>query len=215
MSVRAKMRCTWIREGQVGCTITLDAVYEGTNELQQISENAIFGDATPSGSLTLVVPQDRADKFKRDEEYYIDMDPQDPARGRPTDAIMHWGGYLAFRADQNTNYPDSPIEFRYVFDGVGGGLSVHVKNPTAIKWMDENGEVLLSIKLARGRKSDEEIAMREKLLADQERTLHQYYPQYAENHRRNGGEPESLQEYVARNTQIYRQRLAWSRGEEA
>lgn len=164
MTVRAKMTCNSGSTGD-GVWLRFGAVFEGSAELQKISENAIFGDATPSGMLTL----DAADfggPFQNGEDYYVDLRSTEPTtpvllkrRLRlayftpPADRDLHGNGIMAF--------------FRWIStEPRNAQLEMGIRNPAAIEALDTWAEPWMSITLATGRKSDVEIALRRKALAE-------------------------------------------------
>lgn len=77
MSVIAKMQChqnTGVAdvEKQTSATIKLGAVWEGTTEKQQASENAIFGKWSPWGSFEMGIQNPAAAEFfKPGKKYYV------------------------------------------------------------------------------------------------------------------------------------------------
>lgn len=90
MAVRAKMQCHGnVGEAKMGekaqdgdynvgasmAQISLGAVYENLDyAAKQQSENAIFGMATPSGSVSLSIANPAAaDFFKPGKKYYVDF----------------------------------------------------------------------------------------------------------------------------------------------
>lgn len=163
MSVRAKMQCTSIIPGQRGNCLYLSAVWEGSEALQKISENAIFGDATPSGGLQLVSDALRTTDWTPNEEYYIDLlsfDPAEQAKVRTVPMVMV-SARLVYRSALDPNMPSMPISFRWAIDEStwSGQLDMSIKNPGAIAWLDEHERIELSVRLARGRRSDAEIAV--------------------------------------------------------
>lgn len=157
--IRCKMQAHK-EAGAIGSNISLNAVFEGSIELQKMSENSLFGDATPNGTCQL--GHDAFDKIEEGEEYYIDMDPEYlPAV--PYMVAQYW----VRKAYRSQPYGDV-VAFR--FAEIGGralNLQISVKNPAAIEALDWANEFHLRVSLARGgRRSDEEIALREKMLAD-------------------------------------------------
>lgn len=210
MSVKAKFYCQHVQPGVVGAVYSFQAVFEGSTELQRISENAMFGDATPNGWMDLSMKE--AGQFVKDEEYFVHVDAitDVPHRG-----IAWCAARLAFRADDNPNYPDSLIEFRYTFAGIEGSLKMGVRNPAAIQWLDDHEEVWVSIGLARGRRSDAEIALLEKQLEELipmwRSGVNNQYARYERE--RLGIESETVDEYVARSSAPLRRRIAIARGE--
>jgi hypothetical protein len=54
------------------CKVSFGAVWEGSTEKQQASENAVFGKWTPSGSISLSLANPAAaDFFKPGKKYYV------------------------------------------------------------------------------------------------------------------------------------------------
>jgi hypothetical protein len=54
------------------CAVSFGAVWEGTTEKQQASENAIFGKWTPSGSIHLRLANPAAvEFFEYGKKYYV------------------------------------------------------------------------------------------------------------------------------------------------
>lgn len=88
MSVRAKWVCNKKTEvahkssyGKQAWQIEFGVVYEGTAEdsLPATQENRIFGDATPSGTITMFICNPEAAKqFTAGECYYSDFSPAGP-----------------------------------------------------------------------------------------------------------------------------------------
>lgn len=155
----------WGDRGHKGASAGFNAVWEGSAELQKVSENAVFGDSTPSGSLELFgdIP---LEKLEHNEEYYIDL-VADENRGSAPSIMALWMN-LVYQSKVNPNLPDNPINFTYApaDSSFGGTLRMAVKNPDAVLWMEGNPKVVVTVRLARGRRSDAEIAVREGMIAD-------------------------------------------------
>lgn len=138
--------------------VSLAGVYEGSRELQTISENAIFGRATPAawGSLG----PDAAALMTVDE-YYLDLFPEGQGAG---DYILTRTLTRTFTAPCG----EIPrIQYRYAaMEGDPVSLELIVANPAANATMADLVDVCMGVKLARGRRSDEEIALRQQLLDD-------------------------------------------------
>jgi hypothetical protein len=77
MHVVAKFQChqnsgTADPEASKSAHIKLGAVWEGTTEKQQASENAIFGKASPWGSIEIgIMNPPAAEFFKTGKKYYV------------------------------------------------------------------------------------------------------------------------------------------------
>jgi hypothetical protein len=77
MSVIAKFQChdnsgVADPEKQSTARIKLGAVWEGTTEAQQQSENAIFGKWSPSGAIEIsIMNPPAAEFFKAGKKYYV------------------------------------------------------------------------------------------------------------------------------------------------
>ena len=113
------VRCKMTAQRQNGAAgsirLWFNAVYEGSSELQKISENAIFGDASPSGSAHIDGSQEILGRFDHDEEYYIDFREGGGTKigdGAP-DVLLVVDMKRSFRSAPNPNFPDHN-EFRYV-----------------------------------------------------------------------------------------------------
>lgn len=157
--IRAKMYCS--SAANAGRPFTsLTAVYEGSSALQKISENAIFGDATPNGSLRL----DTADygRLANQEEYYIDLQATEPKHAGLLKRRMR----QTFRSDYDQS--ETPlVQFRFVStEPQDANLELGIRNPAAVEYLDCHRDLWLTIVLASGRKSDEEIALRQAALAE-------------------------------------------------
>jgi hypothetical protein len=81
MSVVAKFQCHDVLKSNpaiygaaVQCAdkVRLGPVWEGSNEKQALSENAIFGKATPSGEIWMTIcNQPASDFFQPGKKYYV------------------------------------------------------------------------------------------------------------------------------------------------
>jgi hypothetical protein len=159
-NVRAKMTCFMGIADQP--YMRFGAVYEGSKELQGISENAIFGDATPSGSLQLD-PADYSNRFTNGEDYYIDLSLIEPREG----VLLKRKMRLSYVTPEADRCPDCMVQFRYISTEVyNAHLEMCIRNPVAIEALVSHAELWLSIQVASGRRSDAEIALREKALAE-------------------------------------------------
>lgn len=71
MQVRAKFRCDSVTQYQYASEVKLSAVY-GT-----AGDNADFADATPGGTLTMMISKGRpaADVFTPGSEFYLTFTP--------------------------------------------------------------------------------------------------------------------------------------------
>lgn len=187
MTVRCKMTASSVI-GRVGKAVNFNAVYEGSTELQGLSENAIFGNASPSGYMTIVGDVD-APFFREPtqdydpragDEFYIDLD----RRGDETahDALFQVAVIKAFESKPNPNFPDNPTEFRYVnIDGpISVSFGISVKNPVAIEMMQKIGIGVLTVRSALCRRSDKEIALHKANYDAQVQRLKQDYPDWDE-----------------------------------
>lgn len=87
MKVRAKFYVTmkletpvWTKDGYTGrhTQVKLSPVFEsgGEDGTNKVTENHIFGKATPSGEITMgIANQAAADAFETGKSYYIDFVP--------------------------------------------------------------------------------------------------------------------------------------------
>lgn len=159
-------------KGQVGACLFLNAVYEGSPELQKISENSIFGDATPNGSVTLQCDTVLIEPFEHGEEYYVEFHDPDVNIAYGLNAIMVMPVEKHFRSEDNPNFPSS-IQYRLtpIVPGVGGSISMTICNPPAIAFLDEVSHPIMVIRKAVGRRSDAEIAIRERMLEEAKAAL--------------------------------------------
>jgi len=155
------MRAWYVAEGAVGHNVNMSAVYEGTPELQKISENAIYGDATPSGELHLQGID--IGRVEQQEEYYVDLIPG-LNKAAPPESIFAVHVTKVFRSP-----PAKPGEEQYYvpqfrFNGMtnlaNATLYMSVRNPSAIAMLDAEDTYLLTIRKAVGRRPEEEIILR-------------------------------------------------------
>jgi hypothetical protein len=207
MIVRAKMSLQNSSRGEKGTEVFLGAVYEGSNELQQVSENAIFGEATPSGSLSLHGDFSEF-PFRRGEdgecpEFYIDLVPS--GRTQPGGSfILAVPVRMAFYS--GPSYQGSTISsFRYVSDGpISVNLYLGIANPDAVKSLAQMDQARMVIRLCDGRRSAAEIAVLEKMLADETAAAKQGVPSWCKD--------TTPEEWLERCTHSTRRKLARARG---
>jgi hypothetical protein len=219
------MVCSSVTTGKVGRQVYMSAVYEGSTELQLISENAIFGDATPCGNLRLT--GDVPNPFAEGEEYYLDL-------FAPTEQWQRDGAQLelqaqkVFRSAVDPNFPTGHVTFRFALGfegGVAGELDMAIANPAAVEALDDSRYFRFVVRLARYRASDKEIDIRAGLLADAEAYYGKEWDkpepskstwQYAA-WRKISGAPDAAQctreEYIAHYTRDLRRKLAIAKGE--
>lgn len=165
--IRAKFVCNWLQDGAGSLrTLNLSAVYEGNADLQRLTENAIFGEATPSGFLSLSGPG--LGDFETGEEYYLDLVRPDVSVIAER-YIVSLPIKLAYR---NVNLPGENAQYRFVqhhsLTVREAVLTMGVNNPAAIQTLDAHMEWRLCICKAVGRRSDAEIELRKKALAEAE-----------------------------------------------
>jgi len=160
MSIRSKMHPGWAQRGANGAIINFSAVYEGDGRLQAISENSIYGDATPCGNVD-IAGEFPVEQFKTgyDNWYFVDLvqaDQEPNAR-----AILRFPVTLAYRSEPN----GGAVAFRYAIQGELRGMVVqHIKNPGAIEWLDGREMLICEIIPHYGRASEAEIAVRQQML---------------------------------------------------
>ena len=209
MNVRAKMSANNAYRGQRGAEAYFSAVYEGSAELQKISENSMFGDATPSGNLSLI-GDFAPEQFQQNPgtyeapEFYIDLIPPGSDAG---DFVLKVPVRKAF---QSVQYQATSITaFRFVSDGaLQANLYLGIINPKAVGALDAIDHADMVIRVCDGRRSEAEIAVLEKMLAQEIKNAEIH----GENARyRNDGE--SLEHYVERFTRSTRRKLARAKGE--
>jgi hypothetical protein len=202
------MTANSITRGAKGAEVYFSAVYEGSAELQKISENSVFGDATPNGQLNLVGdfpceiyrPVDGGNA----REFYIDLEPQG---GDASDFVLKVPVRKAFQSEP-TQYQSTMVTFRYVSDGaVLANLSLSIANPKAIGMLDPLDRADMIIRICDGRRSAAEIAVLEQMLANDEANA------------RTNGVPSyyqkdfTLEQWIERATAHNRRRLALAKGE--
>lgn len=190
--VRAKMNCSSAVAGKIGKICEFDAVYEGSPELQKISENAIFGDATPSGQMTII--GGGLTFIEKGDEYYIDLYPMghvdEPKQCYRENVLKIFRSGI--RPD--TNEPWQPVQFR--FNGARGGAQISlymaIANPAAVAFLDDSDGFAIVVHRASGRRSDEEIALRQKMVDDARADLEKLDPANKDAWRKT-----SLESYIA------------------
>lgn len=175
--VRAKMQAQ-LMKGQHGHKLWFNAVWEGSMELQGVSENAIFGNSSPSGSLTLDAPMfpEVVARFVNHEEYFVDLFPSVEESDRweghdKNKRIISVAVRKTYRSEFNPSWAEHPITFRLVSLGYAPSdvvvqFEISITNPRAIEALDQYDQPYLAVRLARGRRSDAEIALRQKMLDD-------------------------------------------------
>ena len=218
MPVRCKMSPQGaVDRGAKGAQLCLGAVYEGSDDLMRVSENAIFGNSTPTGNLQLH-GDFPVEKFSQSwhEEYYVDMhEPGDIAALMGSDYLITFPARKFYQSQPAThNANESPcVTFRYAPLGdVSGCLWLGIKNPAAVEWLDSRENLVIGIKLARGRRSDAEIALREKQLEDGIKASKAYWEKNKDHYLRN--DPSATEEkHVFAQTEHYRRKLELARGE--
>lgn len=161
MTVRAKMTLSNVEEGSVGFGLHFGAVYEGSNELQAMSENAIFGKATPMGTAVLF----GRDCIAAGDEFYFDfLAPDDVANGSP---LILADVRKTFRGWYNRDQPNQLDRFNFAVTSAhcSGSIQLSIANAVASEYFDRNQIFQLAITRAGGtRRSDAEIALRRDML---------------------------------------------------
>lgn len=170
MIVRCKMTCQANKRGMIGGHVQLNAVYEGSSELQKLSENSIFGDATPNGNMDLSGLA--TERFIDGEEYYIDFLGAGELPETSGDETAAFRMRKIFRSQFDPNWPNH-ASFRFAVEDSsrGGSGYLQIVNPEAVAELDKHDIFNVKIHPAVGRRSDAEIAFLEKKL---EETLHLY-----------------------------------------
>lgn len=164
MGIRAKMKVSHGERGRSGATINFSAVWEGSQELQGLSENAMFGNASPSGHLGLDGPEVPFEKFDRKDEYYVDVWDDGRDAG---EYLISFPVRKVFQSAHQATSPGSPVQFRFAAMAVVTAMfSIGIANPHAIGWLDDKENLTMGLKLARGRRSDREIEIRKKMLEE-------------------------------------------------
>lgn len=152
-TVRCKLIASVIEDRGM---VNLAGVYEGSQELQALTENAIFGEATPAAWGQL--GPDGVAVLKSGEEYYVDL----------MDQLDHHGNYLLVkqvRRSFRSACGAGRVQYRFV--GIAGdpaNLEQTVANDKAIEMLDRLEEGWFGIKVAIGRRPDAEIALRQALI---------------------------------------------------
>jgi len=170
MTVRAKMTVGGsVAKGRIGKYVTLNAVYEGSTELQELSENAVFGNATPNGYVSIAGDFDMPFLFsdpkegydpRASDEFYVDLDNRGEARKE--DALAQFDVVKAYESAPNPKYPDYGTEFRFVgVDSLPAQVQfgMTVRNPAAIAMLQGMGVCTLTIRSALKRQSEKVIAI--------------------------------------------------------
>lgn len=163
MTVRSKMTCNTGQTGD-GVWLRFGAVYEGNTALQNISENAIFGDATPSGLCNL----DPADigPFQNGEDYYLDLTVAEPTHPVLLKRRLRLS-YSTPELDRDLHGYGVMAHYRWIsIEARNAHLEMGIRNPAAIDALDTWAEPWLSIVLASGRRSEAEIELRRAALAE-------------------------------------------------
>lgn len=162
-SVVAKLQNNGAERGKAGAYAYLGAVYEGSAELQAISENAIFGNASPSGQLNLYgdLPIEQFG-FSQDE-FYVHLDEEPVTR---PGVFMHFTLHKTYESAFNPNCPTNPITYRWAVGGpCRGDFYLGVVNPAATSLLSARDMWHGSIRMAIQKQSDEFIQLLEKKLA--------------------------------------------------
>lgn len=170
MTVRAKMTVGGsVAKGRIGKYVTLNAVYEGSTELQELSENAAFGNATPNGYVSLsgdfdlpflVSDPKQGYDPRQGDEFYIDLDVRGEANS--ANALAQFDVVKAYESLPNPKGPDSGTEFRFV--GIDSlpiqvQFGMTVRNENAIKMLQAMGVCTLTIRSALVKQPDKVIAI--------------------------------------------------------
>lgn len=201
MTVRAKVVAT--NSSHDGKNyLYLSGVYEGSTEMQKLSENYAFGDATPALHFSLegVLPV-----LDGDDEYYVDfigVDESPEARGQISGYLMLLDVRKSYRSEPPRERTEGHYDsYRFVTEGdsvVIANLQMSVRNQTAVEYLDKYDNFVIGLRPARGKRSAVEIAHLEKLMADHKATVWK-------------GNEELHNTYTAR----YEKKLARYRGTEA
>lgn len=159
--IRAKMNCDSVETGHRGeITHRFNAVYEGSSELQSVTENAIFGKLTPAGHLTITT-KSPINGVDAGEEYFVDLVG---GAGRTEPAAYHFQADLDLEFSKNHGWA---TEFRYVArTGPYVTLSLTIANPPVVEILKSFSVVCMAVRVDRGRKSDAEIEIRRRLLEE-------------------------------------------------
>lgn len=174
MNVRSKMSPGYTPgRGDKGAELWFNVVSENNDELKSISENAIYGKSTPSGSFE-IFGEFPVEKFQyiqgqNVEEFYVDLRELDDGAGAK-DRIFSCRARKAYQSAASVNHVKEAItNFRYIITepNLGGSYKISCANPSASAWMIEHDEVLITVSPALGRKSDREIELLQKIYVDQ------------------------------------------------
>jgi len=198
--IRAKLAYQNAMVGTKGGTVTLSAVYEGNPKLQKISENAIFGDATPSGSLYLSGDFPVHEFIGNDSfnEYYVDI--FDAGHPVSDTALFSFAAIKTYHAEADRNNPGYPRTVTLAAQGtVHGQLNMGIANPLATHWFEEHDNVVVSVSRVTGPRSVEEREFFEEAIAEAELRCRATYPKL---------EGTELEEMLNRWTYCYRRKLA-------
>lgn len=217
MIIRSKLSVGSVERGHRGAQLWCNAVYEGSAELQRISENAIFGDATPNGQLNMTGDFEIAQfepvpipgtEWKEPREIYVDLMPQgEPVGG---DFIVRVPVHKAFQsAVGQYAHAAQLVNFRYVSDGqINAQLTLGVHNPPAIQTLDELDHAMMVVRICDGRRSAAEIVVLEQLVArDEAQARTNGMPSYYE------AQGWDIERWVAHASSSNRRRLARAKGE--
>lgn len=155
----------WRQRGVKGAYAAFNAVYESNPELQKISENAIFGDATPNGNLALTgefAVEKIIELTPVNDEWYIDLDEKLPGGA----SILTTPLRLAFQGEPSQG--SGLTDFRWVGLGdVHVVLQMSIANPKAVAWLSDRHQVFMTLRHCDGLRTPDEIKILEKVLADQ------------------------------------------------
>lgn len=191
MTVRAKMTLGGsVAKGRIGKYVYLNAVYEGSTELQELSENAKFGNATPNGNMTISGDFDYPFFFsdpkegydpRSGDEFYIDITNRGEDDGK--NALVTFDVVKTFEGKTNPNFPNNGIEFKFAsIESIPVYMSfgMVVKNPDAIKMLQAMGVCTLTIRSALVKQSDKVIAIHKANYDAQVQGLKQDHPDWDE-----------------------------------
>lgn len=203
MGVVAKMSPQGqVVRGERGAEMYLGAVYENNDKLRAMSENAIFGNSTPSGSLNVAGNFD-IEKFSASwsEEYYVNM----VAPGEPAPVTEYLLTFRARKVYQSAPSPsDGGVSFRFaIMVPLSGDIRLLIKNPSATTWLTDLEEIDVYVSHAIGRRSPEEIAALKEDLKTYTEDSRQHAIKY---NSKPEGSPE-LEAYVSSATLTRRRRL--------
>ena len=164
MSTRGKVYLNHVSPTQdgLGSIYSFYFVWEGNTALQALSENAMFGNATPGGDFTITATKGILPLVEK-EEYYIDLHK----------SPYKWDGHLVtatvkqtFRSVKDPKATNDQFRWTGNLDGdeVEGhaNLAMSIANKYATNSLDEQDQWYMTVSLARpGRRNDEEIVLRE------------------------------------------------------